>query len=449
MSFDFDCFIIGAGSGGVRAAKLAAAQGKKVGIAEEFRYGGTCVIRGCVPKKLMLFASDFRQKFKDSNGFGWDEYPAKMDWMKFQDSKDKELARLEGLYFDGLKKAGVYTFKERAKLIGNSKVQLNSGKVISCQNIIIATGGSPLKGNFSGSNLGISSDDVFNLKALPDRIVIVGGGYIACEFATIFNGLGVKVTLIHRGNQILRGFDTEITTFVQSSMIARGIEVKLNTMVSKVKEIDANFNDAIAITLSDGECITTEKLLISIGRKPNTDRLGLEEAGVNINDSGAVAVNKYQETSKSGIYAIGDVTDRINLTPVAIRDGIAVIQTMFGPKPKSPDHQLVPSAVFTRPEIGTVGLSESDAFKLYEVKIYKTYFRPMYNILANNDEKCLIKMVVEKSSGKILGIHIAGEGAAELIQIVAIAVKKGMTKADFDQTVAVHPTLAEELVTLK
>ena len=449
MEFDFDCFVIGGGSGGLRAAKLAAQAGKKVGLAEEYRFGGTCVIRGCVPKKLMLFASDFSQNFKDSLGFGWSAENIKFDWKRFLERKDKEIKRLEDIYLHGLINSGVKTFKAKAKISSDKRVTLSSGDVISSRNIIIATGGNPLSLNINGSDLALTSNEIMNIGSLPENLIIVGGGYIACEFANIFNGLGVNVTLLYRGSQILRGFDNEIAALVQATMLERGINIKLGTEIGHIEELNSGGEIGFKLFCSNGESVNGDHILMAVGRSPNTKNLGLEDAGVITNSTGAIEIDDYQETNIKGVYAIGDVTNRINLTPVAIRDGIAVIKTIFGTLQTVPDHELVPSAVFTRPEIGTIGLTEEEAKKSKKIKVFKTFFKPMYNALAERNEKCLMKMIVEYGSEKILGIHIAGEGAAELIQLAAISVKKGATKSDFDRTVAVHPTLAEELVTLK
>ena len=449
MEFEYDCFVIGGGSGGVRAAKLAAQAGKKVGLAEEYRFGGTCVIRGCVPKKLMLFASDFSQDFKDSVGFGWSAENIKFDWKKFLDRKDKEIKRLEDIYLQGLINAGVKTFKAKAKISSDKRVILSSGDVISSENIIIATGGNPLSLNVNGSDLALTSNEIMNIGSLPEKLIIVGGGYIACEFANIFNGLGVNVTLLYRGSQILRGFDNEIAALVQATMLERGINIKLGTEIGQIEKLNSGGEIGFKLSCSNGESLNGDHVLMAVGRSPNTKNLGLEDAGIITNSTGAIEIDDYQETNIKGVYAIGDVTNRINLTPVAIRDGIAVIRTIFGSLPTAPDHELVPSAVFTRPEIGTIGLTEEEALKSKKIQVFKTFFKPMYNALAERNEKCLMKMIVEYGSEKILGIHIAGEGASELIQLAAISVKRGATKSDFDRTVAVHPTLAEELVTLK
>ena len=449
MQFDYDCFIIGGGSGGVRAAKLASQAGKKVGLAEEFRFGGTCVIRGCVPKKLMLFASDFSQSYKDSMGYGWNVENTNFDWNIFLRRKDEEIDRLEKLYHKGLIENGVHTYKARAKLIGDNKIILNSEKIISSRYIILATGGRPSDSTFEGAQFAVSSNEIMNLRNLPKNLIIVGGGYIACEFANIFKGLGIDVTLIYRGKQILRGFDEEVAAVVQDAMMSRGIKIMLNTNIEKVEQRKERDRSCISVRVLEGETLIANELLLAIGRTPNTHGLGLDKAGVSVSSDDAVKVDKFQQTSAKGIFAIGDVTNRINLTPVAIRDGVAVIKTLFGSTPTSPDHLLVPSAVFTRPEIGTVGLTEKEAKEKYDVKVYRTTFRPMYNTIAENSEKYLMKMIVEKKSEKILGLHIVGSGAAELIQVAAIPIKMGATKEDFDQTVAVHPTLAEELVTLK
>ena len=442
---DFDLFIIGAGSGGVRAARLAAAQGAKVAVAEEFRYGGTCVIRGCVPKKLMVNASDFKDFFEDSNGFGWSVGNTTFSWQEFLKAKDKEIERLENIYEKNMKGSGVELFNSKAKLVARNKVELDDGRAFTARTVLIATGGRPFVPEFDGNKHVITSNEIFELKKLPSRILIVGGGYIASEFSGIFNGLGVDVTQIYRGNKILRGFDSDIRDHVMDSMITRGIDIKCGINVIKCKKL---FNKLV-VTLSDSSIIETDCVLYATGRLPNTSNLGLEEMGVVLDSVGAVKINELQQSSVGSIYAIGDVTNRLNLTPVAIRDAISFVETAIKNNPSFPDHKLVATAVFTRPEIGTVGLTEEEAMKTHSIETYHTKFKPLANTLSGRDERTLMKMIVEERTGKVLGCHLVGPNSAEMIQLAAVAIKMGATKDDFDKTCAVHPTMAEELVTLK
>ena len=440
----YDLFVIGAGSGGVRAARLAASQGFSVGIAESSRVGGTCVIRGCVPKKLMVYAAEFSQYFNDSKGYGWDIKHAHFDWQQMVVARNKEVDRLEEAYKKNLKNSGVEIHESFAKFKGLNEVELGNNKVIKAKHILIATGGRPKKPEFQGVQLTKSSDDIFMMKNLPEKIVIYGAGYIACEFASIFKGLGSDVTLIYRGENLLRGFDNDISSLVRQGLEEKGINVILDTVIEGVTKC----SEGLSVALSDKRKLFANEVVCATGRKPNIENLGLEKLGVNL-EKNAVLVDDYQRTNISNVYAIGDVTDRLNLTPVAIRDGIAFVDTVFNNKPTVPDHHLVPKAVFTKPEVGTVGLSEIEAEKKgTKFAVYKTEFKPMKNQLSGNPQKTLMKMIVEKESDKILGVHIVGDGAAEMIQIVAVAVKMGATKSDFDATCAVHPTAAEELVTL-
>ena len=440
----YDLFVIGAGSGGVRSARLAAAQGFSVGIAECSRVGGTCVIRGCVPKKLMVYASEFSQYFADSEGYGWTIKDPHFNWQQMVEARDKEIDRLEAAYKKNLENSGVEVHKNFAKLIGLNEIELDNQKIIKARHILLATGGKPNKPEFPGVELTKSSDDIFMMNDLPKKIVIYGAGYIACEFASIFNGLGSEVTLIYRGEDLLRGFDHDVQSMVQRGFEDKGIKVILKSQIENITKI----SDGLTVTLGDKKQLITDEVICATGRKPNIENLGLEKLGIRLKE-GAVLVNDYQQTNISNVYAIGDVTDRLNLTPVAIRDGIAFVDTVFKNKPTKPDHHLVPKAVFTKPEVGTVGMSETEAEN--EGKhflVFKTEFKPMKNQLSGNPQKTLMKMIVEKKSNKILGIHVVGDGAAELIQVAAVAVKMGATKNDFDATCAVHPTAAEELVTL-
>ena len=441
---DFDLFIIGAGSGGVRAARLAASEGMKVGVAEEYRYGGTCVIRGCVPKKLMVNAADFHDSLTDAKGFGWEIGSTSFSWEKFLSAKNKEIERLENIYCKILQNSGVQTFGLRAKFLSPNSIELSDGTICYSKIILIATGGMPFIPNFTGKEYAVTSNEIFELKSLPKRILIVGGGYIASEFAGILNGMGVKVTQIYRGEKLLRGFDEDIRDIVSISMRERGIDIKCGVDVQECKKDKSG----LLVSLSNGSVIDTDCLFFATGRKPNTFNLGLEKTAVALDKEGAIKTNKFQRTNDLSIYAIGDVTNRLNLTPVAIRDAIAFVETAFKNKPVTPDHEVVPTAVFTRPEIGTVGLTEAQALLDYSIKIYKTTFKPLANVIAGRTEVTFMKMIVDEETRKVLGCHLVGPNSAELIQLAAVAIKMGARKEDFDKTCAVHPTAAEELVTL-
>lgn len=444
--FDYDLFVIGGGSGGVRAARLAAAGGAKTAIAEEFRYGGTCVIRGCVPKKLMVYASSFSGAFEDAAGFGWTVGETNFDWSKLIAAKDNEITRLEGLYARNVGAAGAEVFHQRAEVAGAHEVRLVSDdRVVSAKHILVATGGAPFVPDFPGSGLAITSNEIFDLKEQPRRAVIVGGGYIASEFACILNGLGSEVTQIYRRDLILRGFDDDVRRHVSDEMAAKGIALRYNADVAKITKT----GDALAVTLTDDEVIEADAVLYATGRKPATSGLGLEAAGVALGRNGEVIVDDYSQTNIPSIYAIGDVTDRMALTPVAIREGVAFVETVFNGNPTKPDHSNVATAVFTQPEIGTVGLSEEEARGSGEIEVYKAAFRPMMATISGREEKMLMKLIVSKADRKVLGVHIVGHGAGEMIQLAGVAVKMGATKEDFDRTVAVHPTAAEELVTMR
>lgn len=444
--FDYDLFVIGGGSGGVRAARLAAAGGAKTAIAEEFRYGGTCVIRGCVPKKLMVYASSFSGAFEDAAGFGWIVGETNFDWSKLIAAKDNEITRLEGLYARNVGAAGAEVFHQRAEVAGAHEVRLVSDdRVVSAKHILVATGGAPFVPDFPGSGLAITSNEIFDLKEQPRRAVIVGGGYIASEFACILNGLGSEVTQIYRRDLILRGFDDDVRRHVSDEMAAKGIALRYNADVAKITKT----GDALAVTLTDDEVIEADAVLYATGRKPATSGLGLEAAGVALGRNGEVIVDDYSQTKIPSIYAVGDVTDRMALTPVAIREGVAFVETVFNGNPTKPDHSNVATAVFTQPEIGTVGLSEEEARGSGEIEVYKAAFRPMMATISGREEKMLMKLIVSKADRKVLGVHIVGHGAGEMIQLAGVAVKMGATKEDFDRTVAVHPTAAEELVTMR
>ena len=445
MSYDFDLFVIGGGSGGVRAGRVASQGGAKVALAEEYRYGGTCVIRGCVPKKLMVYASAFAENFEDAKGFGWSVGATSFSFPTLRAKIDAELDRLEALYQKGLTSNGVTTFNSRATVKDGHTVVLADGSEHTAKTILVATGGQPFIPNVKGHEYAIDSNDVFMLDDLPKRVLVVGGGYIACEFAGIFNGMGAHVTQFYRGAQILRGFDGEVRGHVAEEMIRKGVNLHVGTDVSEITKKD----DGLHVKCTNGSTTVVDTVLYATGRRANTTNMGLEEAGVQLGRKGEVMVDRYSKTSVDSIYAVGDVTDRVNLTPVAIREGMAFVETVFNDNPTAMDHDMIATAVFTQPEIGTVGLGQEEADESYNVEIYRAAFRPMANILAGRDERMLMKLVVDKDSRRVLGCHIVGPAAGEMIQLAGIAIKMNATKEDFDRTVAVHPTAAEELVTMK
>jgi glutathione reductase (NADPH) len=444
--FDYDLFVIGAGSGGVRAARLAAALGKKVAVAEEHRAGGTCVIRGCVPKKYLVYGAEFGKAIKQSAGYGWTVGSATFDWSVLRDEIQTEVSRLSSIYEGVLERNGAELFKERAEFVDAHTLRLTtSGREITAKTILIATGGRPFVPDIPGKEHVISSDEAFHLDDLPERAMVIGGGYIACEFAGIFAGLGSKTTQVYRGDKLLRGFDEEVRDAVDAGQHRNGIEVKYGQSPISIKKI----GNGLKVTFEDGFQAGTDLVMMATGRAPNTWGLGLEHAGVKVNAKGAVIVNELSRTNKRHIYAVGDVTDRVNLTPVAIREGMAFVETVYKDNPTAYDHSDIASAVFTMPPAGVVGLSEEQAREKYkDVDIHKTDFRPMKNLLSGSEHRCFMKMITVGKRQKIVGVHIVGDGAAEIIQAVGIAVKAGLTKPDFDATCAVHPTLAEELVTL-
>ncbi len=447
MSFDYDLFVIGGGSGGVRAGRLAASEGgAKVGLAEEFRMGGTCVIRGCVPKKLMVFASGYSGGVADARNYGWkDAQIGTFDWTHFKGKLDAELTRLENIYRTNLGKAGVEIFDARATMVDAHTVQLSTGETVTAKHILIAVGGRPFVPPFEGSEHVITSNDVFLLDKLPKSILIVGGGFIACEFACILNGLGVKVTQFYRGAQVLRGFDDEARGHVADMMRDRGVDLHVGTDVMHIEKRD----DGLWVKCSTGHDHTFDAVMYATGRVPNTDALGLENTGVQTGRGGEIIVDDYSQTAVPSIYAVGDVTNRINLTPVAIREGAAFVDTVFHGKPTKADHDLVASAVFTQPELGTVGMTEEDAREKGPIEVYAAAFRAMQTGFAERNDRTLMKLVVCATTRKVLGCHIVAENAGEMIQLAAVAIKMGATKEDFDRTVAVHPTMSEELVTMK
>jgi glutathione reductase (NADPH) len=446
--FDVDLFVIGGGSGGVRAARIAAGYGARVMIAEEYRMGGTCVIRGCVPKKLFVIGSHVRHEIDDAAGFGWTIPEATFDWATMVANKDKEIARLEGIYTTNVEKAGARVVKTRAVIEDAHTLRLATGEKVTAKTILIATGSTPNHGpEIPGIEHVISSNEAFHLKELPRRVVIQGGGYIALEFACIFAGFGSDVTVIYRGDNILRGFDEDVRAHVRSEMEMAGITILTGCTVTKIDKPNKEF----VTHLSNGSSIVSNQVMFAIGRHPNVGGLGLEKVGVAFNPkNGGIAVDGFSKTSVPNIYAIGDVTHRINLTPVAIREGHAFADTVFGRKSVEVDHSIIPTAVFSQPEVGTVGLSETEARAQYShVDIYKTAFRPIKSTMSGRDTRILMKLVVDGKSDRVLGCHIVGDTAAEIIQAVAIAVKMKATKADFDATFALHPTAAEELVTMR
>jgi len=446
MSFDYDLFVIGGGSGGVRAARVAAGDtGAKVALAEEDRDGGTCVIRGCVPKKLMVFASEYADMVEDAKSYGWSIAPGRFDWSAFRGKLEAELDRLEGIYRNLLKNSGVETFDQRARLVDPHTVELADGTRKTAKHILLATGGRPVKPDMPGAEMGITSNDIFHLDKLPGSILIVGGGYIACEFAGILNGLGVKVTQFYRGAQILRGFDDEARGLVSEEMCQRGIDLHLGTNILEM----ARDGDGIRVKATNGTEQVFDQVMFATGRAPNADDLGLEALGVERGRNGQVVVDDYSQTAVPSVYAIGDVTDRVNLTPVAIREGMAFVETVFKGNPTPVDHALIPTAIFTQPEMGTVGLSEEAAAEQEPIEVYATSFKPMQQSFAGRADRVLMKLVVSKATRKVLGCHIVAPGAGEMIQLAGIAVKMGATKEDFDRTVAVHPTMSEEIVTMK
>ena len=445
--YDVDLFVIGGGSGGVRAARIAAQHGARVMVAEEYRVGGTCVIRGCVPKKLLVYASRFRGEFEDAAGYGWTVPQWSFDWPTLIANKDKEIARLEAAYTMTLERVGVTIVKQRAVVADPHTVQLADGKRVRAAYILVATGGAPTYGDpIPGIEHAISSNEAFHLERLPRHVLIQGGGYIALEFATIFAGLGSHVTVIYRGENILRGFDDEVRSHVRMEMERHGIKVITGCKVAAIEKD----GDRLFARFTNGFQHTANCVMFATGRAPNIRKIGLKEAGVEIAKNGGIAVDEYSRTAVPSIYAVGDVTNRVNLTPVAVREGMAFADTVFGGKPTAVDHTKVPTAVFCDPEVGVIGLTEAEArARFARTDIYRAMFKPLKAALSGRDTTVLIKLVVDGTTDRVAGCHIVGEGAAEMIQMAAIAVTMGATKADFDATMALHPTTAEELVTLR
>lgn len=446
--YDYDLFVIGAGSGGVRAGRLAAQLGLRVGVAEESLPGGTCVVRGCVPKKFLVYGADFGEAIEKSKGYGWTMDNVSFDWGTLRDAIQKEVNRLSGIYSTILEKNGAELFRERAEFIDANTVRLcTSGETKTAKKILIAVGGSPWSPNIKGIEHTIVSDDIFLLPAKPKRMLIIGGGYIACEFAGVFAGLGTDVIQAYRGGRLLNGFDAEVRDEVGDLQVRNGIDTRFNISPTEIRKTDAGF----IVLFDDGSKIGTDCVLMATGRRPKTDTLGLETAGVEVEPSGAIKVDKYSKTTQDNIYAVGDVTNRVNLTPVAIREAAAFIETALKGKPTAFDHDNIAYAVFTRPPVGTCGISEGEARKRYgdDVTVYTTNFRPMKNILSGSQHRCFMKVITKGKDEVVIGVHLVGDDSAEMIQMIGIAIKAKLTKADFDATCAVHPTIAEEIVTLK
>ena len=445
--YDYDLFTIGAGSGGVRASRIAASHGAKVAIAEEHRFGGTCVIRGCVPKKMLVYASMFAEQLAHTQNKGWTIGEAKFDWAVLRDFVNADVDRLEGLYGNTLGGAGVESFAERATLTGPNSVRLASGREVTAKYILVATGSWPIIPEFDGREHAITSNEIFYLDEQPKRLLVMGGGYIAVEFAGIFNALGSEVTLVNRSETILRTYEQDVVERLPPVLQARGMDLQFG---AQIRSIAKNDDGSLTVALTNGMTKEVDQVLVATGRHPNSEGLGLENAGIATGRGGVIPVDAYSKTSCDSVYAVGDVTDRVQLTPVAIREGHAFADTVFGGNKRHVDHSCIASAVFSQPSIAAVGLTEEEARREYdEVKIYTSDFRPMGNIFSPNMERGYYKMVVDGASDKVLGIHMIGPDSAEIIQGAAVAVKAGLTKADFDATTAIHPTMAEELVLLK
>lgn len=443
--YEFDLFVIGAGSGGVRAARIAAGHGARVGICEHSRVGGTCVIRGCVPKKLLSYAAHFAEDFEDAAGFGWQVEGVSFDWARLIAAKDREIDRLNQVYLGLLENSGVKLFNGYGKLLDSHRIQVGE-TILSADKILIAAGGRPWVPEFEGSEHVITSDDAFHLPALPARVLVVGGGYIACEFACIFHGLGAEVRQVYRGDRVLRGFDTDVRDVLGREMARKGILFHFERNVTAVRRT----GEAFEVVLDGGERFETDCVMYATGRVPASAGLGLQAAGVEVRASGSIPVDEFSRTNLPHIFAVGDITHRVNLTPVAIMEGHAFADSEFGGQPRPVDHAFVPSAVFSHPQVGTVGYAEDEARKHYgEVDVYRSSFRPMKYTLAGREEQMLMKLVVEQAAGRVVGVHVVGPDAAEIVQGFAVAVKSCLTKAQFDATIGIHPTAAEELVTMR
>ena len=447
-SYNYDLFVIGAGSGGVRAARLAAQAGARVAIAEDYRIGGTCVIRGCVPKKLLVYASEYSQAFKDAKGFGWTVEWASFDWRTLRDNVQNEVSRLSGIYQANLEKAGVQIFEDFASIVDPNTVHLRrESSALTAERILVATGGRPRRPNsIKGVELTITSNEAFHLTEVPPRMVIAGGGYIAVEFASIFAGLGADVTLVYRGDTILNGFDHDARVHMQEMLMQSGVKIVTGATIWEISALE----ESKLIKLSNGMRLEAEQVMLALGRDAAIEELGLERVGVRLTGNGEIAVDQYSRTNVPSIFAIGDVTGRVALTPVAIREAIAFVETEFHGRPMSVDHHTIGHAVFGRPPVAAVGMTESEARTHFgDVHIYRSTFRPMKNIIAGSEQRTLMKLVVHAEDQRVLGVHIVGPDGPEMIQLAAIAVKAGLTKAQWDATCAVHPTAAEELVLMR
>ncbi len=444
-TYDFDLFTIGAGSGGVAGSRRAASYGARVAICESRRVGGTCVLRGCVPKKLLVYASHFAEEWEDARGFGWTIGEHRIDWAKLIQTKNRELDRLNGIYIRMLRDAGASLIEGRAKLVDAHTVEVNGARH-TAKTILIATGSRPVRPEIPGADLGISSDEALDLPYVPKRVLVVGGGYIGVEFAGIWRAVGADVTMAIRGDNVLRGFDVDVRECVTEGLTKRGVHVLRETVVRSIEKCE----DGLSVRLAGGELLETDVVLFATGRTPNSENLGLENVGVRVDKLGAIEVNSSSQTSVPNIYAVGDVTNRLNLTPVAIAEARAVAETLFHDNPMEMNHENVPSAVFCQPPVGTVGLTESQARGKYgKVDVYRARFRPMKHTLSGRDERTMMKLIVDRATNKVVGAHMVGADAPEIIQGVAIAVQCGATKAQFDRTVGIHPTAAEEFVTMR
>jgi glutathione reductase (NADPH) len=443
--FEFDLFVIGAGSGGVRAARIAAAHGARVAICEESRVGGTCVIRGCVPKKLLVYASHFAEEFEDARGYGWETGPARFSWPDLIRAKDSEIDRLNQFYLQLLSESGVTLYPERGSFVDPHRIRVGD-EIVTAEQVLIATGGHPWMPDIPGIEHTITSNEAFDLAELPPRIAIVGGGFIACEFAGIFNGLGSHVTQLYRGDAILRGFDYDVRRVVGSELKKKGVQLMLEAVVESIRKTDSG----LELALQGGGTLEADQVMYATGRVPNVRDLGLRDIGVEFRADGRVVVDEFSRTNIENIYAVGDVTSRVNLTPVAIYEGHAFADTVFGGLVRPVNHEFVPSAVFSQPPVGTVGYSEEDAIThIGPIDVYISEFRPMKYTLSGREEKTMMKLIVERESQKVVGIHIVGLDAPEIVQGFAVAVKSGLTKERFDCTIGIHPTAAEELVTMR
>jgi len=444
-SHDFDLFVIGAGSGGVRAARIAAGHGARVGICEESRVGGTCVIRGCVPKKLMVFASQFAEAFEDAAGFGWRVGPAEFSWPDLIAAKDREIDRLNRVYLGLLENAGVTLIEGRGVFEDAHTVRVGE-RTVTAETILVATGGRPWSPDIPGIEHAITSNEVFHLERQPERVAVVGGGFIACEFAGVFNGLGSRVTQVYRGDAVLRGFDSDVRRVVSAELVKRGIDLKLENNVVAIEKTATG----LEVRLLDGDTVEVDEVLYATGRVPNVRGLGLDRAGVECRADGTIVVTDFSRTNVENIYAVGDVTSRVNLTPVATYEGHAFADTLYGGLRRPVNHEFVPSAVFSQPPVGTVGYTEQDAtHHVGPVDIYLSEFRPMKHTLSGREERMLMKLVVARDSQTVVGLHVVGPDAPEIVQGFAVAIKAGLTKERFDCTIGIHPTAAEELVTMR